>query len=326
MAKISIIIPAYNAGAYIGRALDSIVSQSFVDFEIIVVDDGSTDNTRDVVSTYSDSDCRVIYYWQEGSGGPASPRNKGLQFATCDYIAIFDADDIMLPGKLEKQYAFFAKNPDVALIFSNYEEIDEDDHVIAHDCLYRSEEFQKIIRNKTKDNGYRFYSTEIVDHLLKHNFIPTSSVIVKKEIIRAVGGFDENLKNSDDHDMWLKILQRNDCACIDVVLHQYRVRDGNISSRNIERLLDGRSSVLERYVDLARSENTKYLIRRKIASYQYTAGYCHFSRNELDNAKAFFWKSLKFHKKLRTLLYFIVCFSGEGFVTSVRRLKRILCM
>ena len=96
--KVSIIIPTYNASTYIEETLESIFNQTFCDYEIIVIDDGSTDNTKDLLEKYAH---KITYIYQENSGAPAKPRNVGIQRAKAPYIALFDADDIMLEKKLE---------------------------------------------------------------------------------------------------------------------------------------------------------------------------------------------------------------------------------
>src|SRR5690606_3082381 len=115
MPKASIVIPAYNAGAYITRTLDSILSQSLEDFECLVIDDGSTDNTAELVNSYQDQ--RIRLFRQANSGGPAAPRNVGLENARADYIFIFDSDDIMLPDKLKITVAALDAHLDVDMAF-----------------------------------------------------------------------------------------------------------------------------------------------------------------------------------------------------------------
>jgi glycosyltransferase involved in cell wall biosynthesis len=123
MPKASIVIPAYNAGAYIIKTLDSIVSQSLEDFECLVIDDGSTDNTAELVAAYHDARIRLIR--QANSGGPASPRNQGVNQAKGEYIFMFDSDDIMLPDKLRVTVGALDAHPDVDIVFTNFQSIND---------------------------------------------------------------------------------------------------------------------------------------------------------------------------------------------------------
>src|SRR5436190_15499550 len=115
---ISVIIPAYNSAAYLPETLHSIVSQSVKDVEVIVIDDGSTDGTAAVAAAFGNT---VRGIRVDHSGGPARPRNIGIQAARGELIALFDGDDIMLPGKLEEQQAFLADHPDIPLVFTNFQ-------------------------------------------------------------------------------------------------------------------------------------------------------------------------------------------------------------
>lgn len=112
MPKASVIIPVYNGGDYIGETIDSILSQSFHDFELIIVDDGSTDDTADVIHGFRDS--RIRYFHQPNSGKPASPRNNAIRKSEGDIIFIFDSDDIMLPGKLATTVQCMELAPELA--------------------------------------------------------------------------------------------------------------------------------------------------------------------------------------------------------------------
>jgi glycosyltransferase involved in cell wall biosynthesis len=122
--KISVIIPAYNASSYIVETIESVLNQTYQNIEIIVVDDGSTDDTVAIVNERFPS---VSIFHQENSGGCSSPRNKGIELATGAFINVFDADDRMLPDKLESQMAFLESNPIVDIVFCDYINFSGDD-------------------------------------------------------------------------------------------------------------------------------------------------------------------------------------------------------
>ena len=112
---VSIIIPTYNRAEYLKRALKSVFSQTFKDFEVLVMDDGSTDNTLEIVESFKEE--RIKYEWAENFGGPAAPRNRGLRFARGEYIAFLDSDDEWITDKIEKQFILLKKSK---LIFLNF--------------------------------------------------------------------------------------------------------------------------------------------------------------------------------------------------------------
>lgn len=107
VSEVSIIIPTYNRASSLKRTLISIINQTYTDYEVIIVSNGSTDNTKDIVDQFQDE--RLKYIFQKGSGSPASPRNTGIKSSKGDYIAFCDDDDLWLPEKLEKQIAFLKK-------------------------------------------------------------------------------------------------------------------------------------------------------------------------------------------------------------------------
>ena len=115
MPKVSVIIPAYNAARYLPEAIDSVLTQTYQDCEIILVDDGSTDDTAEVVSRYG---TRVTYV-QQSNQGVGAARNTGIDLARGDYLVFQDADDVLLPGKLEVQASFLDQHPDVDAVFSD---------------------------------------------------------------------------------------------------------------------------------------------------------------------------------------------------------------
>src|SRR3989338_8567336 len=132
--EVSIIIPAFNSAEYISETLQSIIAQSFVNWEALVIDDCSSDNTADVVKRYEKIDSRISYYrLDSNSGRPAIPRNYGIKRAKGRYIAFLDSDDLWFPSRLERQMEYFSRHPDVTLVFSDSINI-----VHKGDCIHRN--------------------------------------------------------------------------------------------------------------------------------------------------------------------------------------------
>lgn len=179
---ISIIIPAYNRGWIIKEAIDSVLAQIFDNFELIVVDDGSTDNTLEVLSTYRDK-IKVI---KQNNRGVSAARNKGIISSAGNYIAFLDSDDLWLPGKLKKQFEFLNDNPE-ALICQT-EEI----------WLRNGKRVNQGKRHK-KESGMFFEKS------LELCMVSPSAVMMKKNLFNIVGLFDETLLSCEDYDMWLRI-------------------------------------------------------------------------------------------------------------------------
>nr|WP_236621980.1 glycosyltransferase family A protein [Rhodopirellula maiorica] len=177
-------IPAYNASEFLPQTLDSVLAQTYKSMEVIVVDDGSTDDTQGCVSTFL-SDSRVRYHWKE-NGGDGSARNEGIRISTAPYVAFVDADDLWYPDKLEKQMPLFDQKIKPGIVFSDRDLINEKGEPILG-CQW------PLFR------GNRLY-----ERLLIQNFVPTSAAVVAREVFKEVGMFDENIRYVCDRDFWLR--------------------------------------------------------------------------------------------------------------------------
>lgn len=227
---ISVIIPAYNAEAFLAEAVESALSQSFPAHEIIVVDDGSTDRTPEVAKKYNG---RIKYVRQENAG-PACARNRGIRLATGEYVAFLDADDIWKSDKLEEQVRAFRENPAAALVYSKI----------------------NVINSKKVNSSARpakAYSGKIFDNLLVENFILLSTVVVRSSALREVGCFDESLFTAEDTNLYLKLAKLHEIVCVDKVLVYYRKHGKNISDRFDIKVgtLDNLDNIIRRFPDTA---------------------------------------------------------------------------
>ena len=202
--KVSVIIPAYNIGHLIRETIDSILAQTYSNFEIIIVDDGSKDNTAQVVKSYKDA--RIIYHYQQNSGLPAKGRNAGARLAKGDLLAFLDHDDLWMPDKLEKQVGMINKDPDVVLVSTN-----------AY-FLYGSERTSVPMIGGMRSG----YFTN--DNLFPINKVIQSSVLMSKKIYDLLGGLNENsdLKAIEDYDLWLRICEKYPCYYLNDCLVYYR--------------------------------------------------------------------------------------------------------
>lgn len=179
---VSVIIPAFNAKSYIQLAIESALGQREHIAEIIVIDDGSTDGTEDVVAGF----CEDVIYQKQPNAGPAAARNWGASFATGDWIAFLDADDVWLPGKLNEQlHAARHSNPGV--VYTNVLNVGECANV-------------GVSRPVNRLPG-----GDIFEFLLHDNFIPLSSVLIRRDLFLAVRGFREEFLGTEDWDLWMRL-------------------------------------------------------------------------------------------------------------------------
>ncbi len=199
---VSVIIPAYNAESFIAEAIESVIAQSYRYYEIIVVDDGSTDDTRSVLQPYIDQ--KIISYCYRTNSGPAVARNVGIQMATGDLIGFLDADDTWLPSKLQEQVAYLLEYEEVAFVSADMS-LARDREVVADSCFCH--------------NRYEYIASGLIyENLLRENFIFTPMVLVRKTVLEQVGTFDISLRISEDRDLWLRIARDHQVAILDKVL------------------------------------------------------------------------------------------------------------
>jgi glycosyltransferase involved in cell wall biosynthesis len=197
---VSVIVPTFNRAHIIGRALDSIFAQTFQDFEVIVVDDGSKDTTQEWLSRYPHP-IRCLY--QENSG-PAAARNKGMAVAKGEYIAFLDSDDSYFPRNLEAHLLRFEKEPEVGLIYAGSEIVDSEGTFI------------KELRPKPENRG------QVLSQLVFYNFIMPSTVVMRRSCMEYAGPMNDRLWFAEDWLYWLKIASRFQFDYIDEVLVRFQ--------------------------------------------------------------------------------------------------------
>jgi glycosyltransferase involved in cell wall biosynthesis len=232
---VSIVIPVYNAEKYIEKTLESVFNQSFTDYEIIVVDDGSTDNTPNILKKYGD---KITYIRQRNSGGPSSPRNKAIKNAQGEYIALFDSDDLMFKDKIQTDVNILKNNPDISLVFSNF--IVLEDEKPWSFSWFEKENVKEIMasipKKKIGPKVYRF-ERPIYKEILQNNFIGTSTVVLRKKDILEVGLFDKSLFGVEDRDMWLKFSKSGKIFAMNADASSYYRLLNNSLSRQTKHLI-----------------------------------------------------------------------------------------
>jgi glycosyltransferase involved in cell wall biosynthesis len=190
---ISVIMPCYNASQFIKESIESVLGQTYKNWELIIVDDGSTDSTSEIIKMYVDVDNR-IQYWYQDNGKQGKARNLGISKSRGYYLAFLDADDLWLPEKLSTQIIEIEKY-NVDLVFS--------DSYVFNDC--EADNFSQKMNVSPK----LFYDQTSVKLFLESNRIPILTVLVKKEKIISTGGFSEQVQNVEDYHLWLKLLMSN---------------------------------------------------------------------------------------------------------------------
>ncbi|MDE2028537.1 MAG: glycosyltransferase family 2 protein, partial [Candidatus Omnitrophica bacterium] len=258
---VSIIIPAYNAGTLIGQTIESALGQTYKSTEIILVNDGSTDNTRHFIEQYTSKGVMCIH---KENGGPASARNRGFEASKGDYIAFLDADDIWEPEKLAKQIVCFKSNPAAGLVYTAVNIIDE---------------HGQFVRSRLPQN----LSGMVFNELFQKNHIAASSVMVRRECFTRVGGFDEDpeMISVEDYDLWLRMSALYEVAYINEPLIKYRLLDNSVS-KNIARSYLGELKVVKKNYALFhdRYPAIKPALNKHLSRLYFEFGYDYFEIND----------------------------------------------
>jgi glycosyltransferase involved in cell wall biosynthesis len=208
--SVSVIIPTYNRAELIHESLDSVFFQTFRDYEVIVVDDGSTDNTAEVLRPLAEQG--KLRYIRQSNQGASAARNRGIAEARGNFIAFLDSDDLFDPAKLELQVKYYQAHPEMGLVHSGFTKFD----------------------NNGNDLGYRdtsWFSGDIYPRILLYwtTLMTMDTVVVAKNVFDSVGLFDSNLVYGEDLDMWRRIARKYPFGFINRSLARIRVHEGNIS-------------------------------------------------------------------------------------------------
>ena len=275
--EVSVVMPTYNSSAYLPDAIESVLNQTVVPLEVIVVDDGSTDETKRVLVPYRD---RIQYILQKNQG-PAAARNRGIETARGDWVAFLDADDIWLPEKLEKQLAYVDQHPRAALV---------------HSQLYYWEMHtgKKSIQNH---HGRHHYTGRCYHRLFLQPGVIPSTMIVRRECCRMVGNFDEAIRRAtaEDYDFSLRVARDHELGFVDEPLILYRLHASNSSKQMLamweENLYVVRKTLREDpslYRTLGRAA-----INQRLFDLLFEVGYCHHDAGRPAEARHQFLQALR---------------------------------
>lgn len=225
---VSVIIPCYNHGNFLPAAIQSVLDQNYSEIEIIVIDDGSIDNTKDVAQNYKE----VIYKYQENKGLSAA-RNTGIKISNGAFLLFLDADDWLLPEVIELNLNYLHSNKNLAFVSGGHLKVFDNNKLVT--------EKQEII-----DNHFV--------HLLKGNYIGMHATVLYRRWVFDDFSFDETLKNCEDYDLYLKIARKYPVLHHTHLIAAYRFHQSNMSS-NVPAMLKGVLNILERQKSKLKNSN-----------------------------------------------------------------------
>ncbi len=242
---ISIIMPVYNGDKFLAAAIESVLHQTYEDFELLIINDGSSDQSESIIADYQKISGGRIKSFRQTNSGVSKARNRGIFEATGEFVAFIDQDDLWIPTKLEKQLGFF-NDQSVGMVTCSFNLLDSN----------LREEFIQI--------GKNFNKNYLLKKLLICNIIgPPSCVIVKRFFLNYVGNFDETLGGPEDRDMWFRILNICNINVVPEALVKYRMH-GNNAHLNIENMMINQ----KRFIYKHRQQYT-WFSKRKANSYIY---------------------------------------------------------
>ena len=241
MAKVSVVIPTYNRANYLLQAMDSVLAQTYKDYEVVVVDDGSTDGTQALLKPLIDKG--KIRYYQNPGRGVSAARNFGAQNANGKYLAFLDSDDLFLSAKLEKQVALIEQRRGIGMVHSHYSKFNDAGEDLG-------------LRDTSR------YQGSIYPGLLNQwgILMAPSCTLIPKTVFEEVGGYDEAMRWAEDLDLWRRIAYRYPLDLVPEVLTRVRVHSGNTSQQRAQALND-----FQRYIDKALTDdpNLSKLFQRR---------------------------------------------------------------
>jgi glycosyltransferase involved in cell wall biosynthesis len=298
---VSVVIPTYNRGHLIERTIKSVFAQTYDRWDIIVVDDGSEDNTAEVVSRLSD---RVTYIRRGHSGLPAVARNAGIRSARGEYIAFLDSDDLWIPEKLEIQVNALKQHPIAG--------------IACADAYVKDECQQQNGGNRTIWDGNIPPSGAVFRSLFQRNFVHTSTAMVRRECFDTVGYFDESTiyRAVEDYHLWLRIAAKYEVVSLQQTLIYYSHHKGRISDENKEQTNESLTAVL---IDIYHNDGGLFReiekeAARRIGDAYENIGYPAFKQGKMISAWRAFEEAARWRKSLvqMPLLRGLIAFALMG--------------
>lgn len=273
--KVSVIIPVYNGERYIAQAIESALAQTYRNFEIVVVNDGSTDNSYEKIKPYLPS---IKYIFQQNQG-VAAARNTAIKNSSGEFIAFLDQDDLWLPEKLELQVDYLLGNPDVGLVHSNMSYINEEGKPIE----------PHFGRWQTDVSGWCFKD------LFIDNRIAILTALLRRECLDQLGLFNEKYASVDDYDLMLRISRKYPIGHIDRELALYRIHGKN-TSRNWAPIDARRIEILEKIISSDAnivSELGKKVVKNRMLSLYWDVAEGYAGQQEYEMARKYWKKAIR---------------------------------
>jgi glycosyltransferase involved in cell wall biosynthesis len=286
-------MPIFNGRKYLFTTIASVLNQNYRKLELICVDDGSTDNSKQIIESFCDN--RIKYIYQEHFGSPARGRNVGIKNSVGEYIAFIDQDDILVPESIAERVEFFEKNKDVLCVYSDAFLIDAEDRIMAESFI----SFKKVIPY----SGYCFRQ------LIKSNFIGgPQTIMIHKTIFNKIGVFDEQLQGTDDYDLFLRITRHYQIGYLNMSLVKWRTHPNSLSKNILLMDINHFKTIKKTFDSLPRCSYLaeKKLLKHRMHTAAIDVAYSYSDTGDKAQIKKWLTTSLKYGFSLKIFIKLIL--------------------
>ncbi len=277
---VSVVIPTHNRASLLPRAIDSVVSQTFSDWEIVLIDDGSTDDTSSLVKDYAARLKDRLVYIRQRQRGSSAARNRGIDAVRGKFVAFLDSDDEFAPTKLKRQLALFEKRRDLGFVYSDFSFIDLDG--VKHDSAFGAKfPIARRVPCETVAPGLWMCTGSVFDTLLEGYFIATIVGMVRRDVLGTRIRFDESLSYAEEWLFFLHVARAAKAGFVDEPLSIHHYTAGSLARTathaNLVRFRDALAAIRRQFPDLSTAQ--KRIVRGKLADTTRQLGY-HALKNE----------------------------------------------
>ena len=325
---VSVIIPTYNCANYIVNAIDSALKQRGCSLDLIVVDDGSTDETEVLLKEYSSKG--LLFYYKQENKGSASARNLGIKKAKGEYICFLDADDTLHENSIFERLIAYKNYPAIGLLCTDFHQknFDGNKHNFYNELTSREKFLNDALQYKKVVDGnlYVFDKEIFYDPLVLRCLIWTGTVMIAKKVFEDVGVFNENLRIAQDLELWFRIARNHEIAFLNIPTATYLLHEKGVTN-NIPRYYLATITLLEQYFEPSYKTpaNCKDKLKLKISFYYFTVGYYYFQKEQYKESNSYFLKALMNNKnRYVNYIYVFITFFPDAIINTLRNIRRYL--
>lgn len=313
---VSIIMPVYNGAKYLASAIESALAQSWPTLQLILVNDGATDNSDEIIRRYL-SDPRITYLVNPANAGVATSRNVALQHATGDYIAFHDQDDLWLPGKLELQMAVMLQHPEIGLLHTRYARIDSAGELFP--------EYRALGQDAFCNPAAYTRVNDVFEEIFISNDIQPLTSIIPKKVFDEVGWFNPDLPGVDDYELWLRIARRYPVGHVQTITGFWRQHAAQQSKQGYTMLLirlKAMDTFLAADPAAAQRVNRAAYVARMHSMNRGAANHYFYNLHDYKTARAHFLKALKLRPgDVGSMIKLAYCLLPDSIRNLLRHLK-----